>query len=94
MSTASAANIQIQLPDGKIIEQAASKTAMDVAAGISEGLARAVVAAEVDGTIVDSDRAWEQMKVVVFTWAEMNPLKSHRIRDRWLTCRGALQFNK
>ena len=56
MSTASAANVQIQLPDGTIVEQAADKTAMDVARGISEGLARAVVAAEVDDRIVDANR--------------------------------------
>lgn len=56
MSTASAANVQVQLPDGTIVQQAASKTAMDIALGISEGLARAVVAAEVDGRIVDADR--------------------------------------
>ncbi len=56
MSTASAENVQIQLPDGTIVEQSAAKTAMDVALGISDGLARAVVAAEVDGQIVDADR--------------------------------------
>jgi threonyl-tRNA synthetase len=56
MSTASAANVQIRLPDGTIVEQPPGKTAMDVALGISEGLARSVVAAEVDGRIVDATR--------------------------------------
>lgn len=56
MSTASAANVQIRLPDGTIVEQPPGKTAMDVALGISEGLARSVVAAEVDGRIIDATR--------------------------------------
>ncbi|MGI9474749.1 MAG: threonine--tRNA ligase [Rubripirellula sp.] len=56
MSTASAANVQIQLPDGTLAEHPAESTAMDVAMGISEGLARSVIAAEVAGSIVDADR--------------------------------------
>ena len=56
MSTASAANVQIQLPDGTIATHSADATSMDVAVGISEGLARSVVAAEVDGKIVDAVR--------------------------------------
>ena len=56
MSTASAANVRIQLPDGTLTELPADATPMDVAAGISEGLARSVVAAEVAGKIVDADR--------------------------------------
>ena len=56
MSTASAANVQIQLPDGTLAEHPAHATPMDVAMGISEGLARSVVAAEVGGTVVDADR--------------------------------------
>ncbi|TWU62834.1 Threonine--tRNA ligase [Crateriforma conspicua] len=56
MSTASASNIQIQLPDGKLLTQPTETTAMDVALGISEGLARSVIAAEIDGRIVDADR--------------------------------------
>lgn len=54
MSTASA--VQIQLPDGTLAEHPADSTAMDVAKGISEGLARNVIAAEVDGKVVDADR--------------------------------------
>ena len=56
MSTASAANVQIQLPDGTVTEHPAEATAMDVAMGISEGLARSVVAADVAGKIVDANR--------------------------------------
>ena len=49
-------NVQIQLPDGTIKEHPSHTTAMDVAFGISEGLARSVVAAEIAGAIVDADR--------------------------------------
>lgn len=56
MSTASASTVQIQLPDGTVAEHPADATPMDVAAGISEGLARSVVAAEADGKIVDAVR--------------------------------------
>jgi len=56
MSTASAANVQIRLPDGTIAEHAGETTPLDVACGISEGLARSVIAAECDGRIVDAGR--------------------------------------
>ncbi len=56
MSTASAANVRIQLPDGTVAEHPAQTSPMDVALGISEGLARSVIAAEVGGAIVDADR--------------------------------------
>ena len=56
MSAASAANVQIQLPDGTLAEHPADTTAMDVALGISEGLARSVIAADVSGLVVDADR--------------------------------------
>jgi threonyl-tRNA synthetase len=56
MSTASASTVQIQLPDGTVVEHPAQATPMDVATRISEGLARSVVAAEIDGRIVDAVR--------------------------------------
>ena len=56
MSSASSSMIQIQLPDGTVSEHSAETTAMDVATGISEGLARSVVAADVAGLVVDADR--------------------------------------
>ncbi len=56
MSSASASSIQIQLPDGTLAEHPPETTAMDVAKGISEGLARSVIAAEVSGAVVDADR--------------------------------------
>jgi len=56
MSTASVQNVDVRLPDGTTQNHPAAATPMDVAKGISEGLARAVVAAEVDEKIVDSFR--------------------------------------
>lgn len=45
--------IQVQLPDGSVKEYADGTSALDIAKGISERLAKACVAAEVNGTIVD-----------------------------------------
>ena len=48
--------IKITLPDGSIREYAAGTTAMDIAKSISEGLARNVLAAKVNGEIRDANR--------------------------------------
>ncbi len=48
--------IQITLPDGAVREYAEGTSAADVARSISEGLARKVLAAEVNGEIWDSSR--------------------------------------
>jgi threonyl-tRNA synthetase len=45
--------MNIKLKDGTIIEREAPVTAADIAASISEGLARAACAAKVDGVLVD-----------------------------------------
>ena len=46
-------NIAVTLPDGNQIQVAAGTTALEVAQGISPGLARAALVAEVDGTLTD-----------------------------------------
>lgn len=48
--------IEVQLPDGTIVEKDDNATALDVAKGISEGLARATAAAVIDGNTVDAIR--------------------------------------
>ncbi|GAB4149656.1 MAG: threonine--tRNA ligase [Planctomycetaceae bacterium] len=48
--------ISVQLPDGAVNEYPDNATALDVAKSISERLASAVIAAEIDGQIVDSAR--------------------------------------
>ena len=61
MSTSAAAPIQIKLPDGTLAEHPPQTTPMDVARGISEGLARGVIAAEINGKIVDAVRSLEEL---------------------------------
>ena len=49
--------IKITLPDGNIKEMEKGSSAMDVALSISEGLARRVLAAEVNGEVLDLTRS-------------------------------------
>jgi len=48
--------IKITLPDGKVLEKPQGVTPMDVAKGISEGLARNVLAAKFNGQVLDASR--------------------------------------
>ncbi len=48
--------IKITLPDGSVREFEAGVTALQVAASISQGLAKAVLAAEVNGEVWDLTR--------------------------------------
>jgi len=48
--------VNIQLPDGVVRPYDSDTTPMDIAKGISEGLARAVIAAEINGKVVDAAR--------------------------------------
>ena len=48
--------IKVQLPDGTILDHQDSASALDVAAGIGERLAKATIAASINGTVVDSMR--------------------------------------
>ena len=49
--------IKITLPDGSVREYAKGTTALQVALSISEGLARNVLAAKVNGEVWDATRA-------------------------------------
>lgn len=51
--------INITLPDGSVKEVEQGASSMDIAMGISEGLARNVVAAEVNGEVWDATRPFE-----------------------------------
>ena len=51
--------IKVTLPDGSVKEVAQGASSMDIAMGISEGLARNVVAAEVNGEVWDATRPFE-----------------------------------
>lgn len=61
--------IKITLPDGTVREYIKGSSAMDVALSISEGLARNVLAAEVDGEVWDASRPINQDAAVkLLTW--------------------------
>ena len=53
--------IEVRLPDGTTAGHPPETTPLDIAKGISEGLARGVIAAEVNGTIVDSFRPFSEL---------------------------------
>ena len=61
--------IQITFPDGAVREYEAGISSLDIAKSISEGLARKVLAAEVDGEVYDVTRSIHNNAAVKFlTW--------------------------
>jgi len=65
--------INITLPDGSVRKYEKGTTAMQIALSISEGLARNVLAAEVDGQVWDASRPIEQdAHVKLLTWNDTN----------------------
>lgn len=69
----SESTIKISLPDGSIKEMEKGASGHDVALSISEGLARNVLAAEVNGEIWDSTRPINQdASVKLLTWNDDN----------------------
>lgn len=63
--------IKITLPDGTVKEFAQGSSAIDVAMSISEGLARNVLAAEVNGEVWDATRAiTEDASLKLLTWKD------------------------
>ena len=61
--------IKITLPDGTVREYESGTTSMDIAKSISEGLARNVLAAKVNGEIWDATRPIEQdVTLQLLTW--------------------------
>jgi threonyl-tRNA synthetase len=64
--------ISITLPDGSVREYEQGTTSMQIALSISEGLARNVLAAEVDGQVWDAGRAIEKdAHVKLLTWNDL-----------------------
>ena len=62
-------NINITLPDGAVRQFPKGKTALDVAKSISEGLARKVLAADVNGQVWDAGRPInEDVNLKLLTW--------------------------
>ncbi|MBE2288593.1 MAG: threonine--tRNA ligase [Chitinophagaceae bacterium] len=65
--------IKITLPDGSVREYAAGTSSADVAKSISEGLARKVLAAEVNGEVWDSARPINNdVSLKLLTWDDKN----------------------
>ncbi|MFN8243418.1 MAG: threonine--tRNA ligase [Ferruginibacter sp.] len=65
--------IKITLPDGAIREYEAGITALDVAKSISEGLARKVLAADINGEVWDATRPIRQdASLKLLTWDDPN----------------------
>src|SRR5690554_540096 len=65
--------IQITLPDGSVKEFPKGTNAYQIALSISEGLARNVLAAEVDGEVWDSTRPIEgNATVKLLTWNDQH----------------------
>jgi len=61
--------IKITLPDGSIREYPKGTTSMQVAQSISEGLARNVLSAKVNGEVIDANRAINQDSTLsLLTW--------------------------
>ena len=61
--------IKVTLPDGSVREYAKGSTAMDVAKSISEGLARKVLAATINGEVWDSSRPiTDDATLKLLTW--------------------------
>src|SRR6201746_781299 len=64
--------INITLPDGSSRQYDKGTTAMQIAMSISEGLARNVLAAEVNGQVWDASRAIEQdASIKLLTWNDL-----------------------
>ena len=61
--------INITLPDGSVKQVAKGSTALDIARQISEGLARNVLAARVDGKVINATMPLEKDAVLqLLTW--------------------------
>src|SRR5687768_3388440 len=61
--------IKITLPDGAVREYEKGTTALDIAKSISEGLARKVLAAEVNGEVWDATRPLQNdVTLKLLTW--------------------------
>ena len=64
--------IQITLPDGSVRDYNKGASAMDVALSISEGLARNVLAAKVDGIVKDANLPINQnSQLQLLTWSDL-----------------------
>ena len=69
--------INITLPDGSVRSYESGATAMDIAKSISEGLARNVLSARINGEVWDANRPIDQdAKVELLTWRDPDGKKT------------------
>jgi threonyl-tRNA synthetase len=78
--------IQVKLPDGNILDLPDSASALDVAAGIGERLAKATIAASIDGQIVDSMRPLGEL-------TELRPVPLKLITERDAEALGVMRHS-
>ena len=94
--------INITLPDGSVRQYDRGTTSMQIAVSISEGLARNVLAAEVDGQVWDASRPIEQYaKVKLLTWNDTQGKATfwHSVLDKLHSsptrnCRNNVRFGR
>jgi threonyl-tRNA synthetase len=69
--------ISITLPDGSIRQYSKGVSSMDVALSISEGLARNVLAAKINGEVVEASRPiLEDVNLQLLTWNDTDGKKT------------------
>ncbi|MCB0469694.1 MAG: TGS domain-containing protein, partial [Flavobacteriaceae bacterium] len=69
--------ISITLPDGSIKEYENGTTPMDIAKSISEGLARNVISASFNDTVVETSTALDtDGNLILYTWNDKNGKKA------------------
>ncbi len=78
--------IQVKLPDGNILDLPDSASALDVAAGIGERLAKATIAASIEGNIVDSMRPLAEL-------TELRPVPLKLITERDAEALGVMRHS-
>ncbi|MFO0979146.1 MAG: threonine--tRNA ligase [Planctomycetaceae bacterium] len=78
--------IQVKLPDGNILDLPDSASALDVAAGIGERLAKATIAASIEGNIVDSMRPLAEL-------TELRPVPLKLITERDADALGVMRHS-
>jgi threonyl-tRNA synthetase len=80
MSTSESSSIRLTLPDGKVLELPSGSTGWDAASSIGAGLAKAALAAEVDGEMIDLFRPIERdgrLRIITDRDPEALPLLRH-----------------
>jgi len=88
-----ASKIKVELPDGSIAEHAAGTTPLQIAEGISPGLARAAVAASVDGVLSDLTRPLDgDVSLKLLTFADRDGVEVFRHSSAHLLAQAVVEL--